>query len=204
MNTMLNYPRFNHQRKKKVDHVNQWQVTYKLIFLISIIATCIGSTHSIILKGTYQLCNTETNKVFWNEQNDCGAYIVITNSQSNQGNETWANLSKMHDTVSDESFQCMVKIHKWRFYESLFGYQSQSSETTNNYLSKNDCENLVRTKDCFCHKMSCAGKTCYYVPQVKPEYKWFNSISQEHLECHFTPRLIIAKRSEDFSIWSEM
>jgi len=107
-------------------------------------------------------------------------------------------LKKRHDIVSGEGIECVIIKHSKKMTMSFFGTAYTETETSYEKVTKEECHIMSATKQCRGKVMTCSNRsTCKYKPHIAADYRWFSTTTVTDYECHFTSRIVNAKKVND-------
>ena len=177
-------------RPKKITNMSLYATIISILSLLHL-GLCIETKHEM------SFCNIDDNPTYWSRSYPCKSLLDSGTKQISKPGRYYV-LSKQHDKVSGTGYQCMKKMIKNTYYESILGFKSAATSESYVKMTKYECENMVESRSCDNEPMKCSGSTCHYVPTPKSNYKWLSETTVTSYECHFSPRIIAAKSESDF------
>jgi len=107
-------------------------------------------------------------------------------------------LKKLHDEVSGKGIECVIIKHTKKMTMSFFGTAYTETEASYEIVNKEECHIMSETKKCRGKTMTCpTHSSCKYTPQLIADYRWFSTTKVTDYECHFSSRIINAKKLDD-------
>jgi hypothetical protein len=107
-------------------------------------------------------------------------------------------LKKLHDEVSGKGIECVIIKHTKKMTMSFFGTAYTETEASYEIVNKEECHIMSETKKCRGKTMTCpTHSSCKYTPQIIADYRWFSTTTVTDYECHFSSRIINAKKLDD-------
>lgn len=164
---------------------------------VLIVSLIIKFSYQFIIKDNFYFCDIEKDFFYWDEEDNCQNQIIFSNSVKYS---VFGILSKLHDKVSGDGWQCFKKKFTHEYTKTFF-----MEETTNLFeeiipLTRTECEFMVEKKICGdTGIMECEGTNCQYEEKSIPKFNWFSKNIVTTYSCQFFSRTIIA---EEFKfIW---
>ena len=108
-----------------------------------------------------------------------------------------AIMKKITHSISGSGFQCSMEKVIITTHTSVFFDQNDKVSIEPISLSASDCWYMVHSKRCKDKQMMCDGPSCIYKANIKPTYRWLETILHEDYSCKLTPRIISAKNVGD-------
>ena len=163
-----------------------------LCFILFLFTPALGLT----VEGEFDYCNTNSADMDLIDYNGpCKSYDRFSNEKP--GSTHAFVLSKMHEVVNGEGFQCIMKKLTRRSEETLFFSKHTDSWIENVKLSREDCEYMVKTKRCDQYPMKCNGNHCKFHQDPPANYRWGSTVTTFNYSCSIVPRYITAKSTSD-------
>jgi hypothetical protein len=161
-----------------------------IFILIFLVILSFKQAYALKINSKLPFCDITSNIPIWNEQDECTTSKIDDNKVEHS---PFIILSKMHDLVNGDGWQCYKTVHSYEYIESFTWARSKSSEITNVQLKRKDCRLMVETKMCNNNKMVCENSNCWYTPTIKAAYKWWDTVVITEESCKFHPKTIVAK-----------
>ena len=136
-----------------------------------------------------KFCDITSSMPVWDERDECHLPKI---DEAKVDHSPFIILSKMHDLVNGDGWQCYKTVHSYEYTEIAWA-RSKSSEVTNVHLKRRECKQMVDSKMCGDNKMTCENSNCWYTPTVTPDYKWWDTVTVKVESCKFHPKTIVAK-----------
>ena len=168
---------------------------YKAILIFSMLICFISPAQGILINGNFKYCETHNNKAIWDLPDSC-KHIIDTEITTT---EEFHVLERKTNEINGNGWQCMKTDYKIKTYKNFFGFDEDNAEnpiTIVNELSKEDCEEMVRTKNCGKIRMSCEMGYCN--TNIKPviNHYWLTEKTYEYSHCELYQIPIVSENKE--------
>ena len=189
-----NVPKAKKNWKKKINNIN-----YYLNILFILFFTILGFADCSIIKDNFQYCNINSKHMnILNTNLICPTKSFNLDSQinSNLSAKTFIQafvLSKMHNSVDGQGFQCSKRKNIKYTERTLFLEDHEDGSIEDVKLSRSECELMVQNKKCEGYEMNCIGKSCTFNGMPTVEYSWLKKRKFENYTCTISPIYITAK-----------
>ncbi len=107
-------------------------------------------------------------------------------------------LSKMHNSVDGQGFQCSKRKNIKYTERTLFLEDHEDGSIEDVKLSRSECELMVQNKKCEGYEMNCIGKSCTFNGMPIAEYSWLKKRKFENYTCTISPINISAKDPNEY------
>ena len=174
----------------KIKTFNSFNLFTFLLVLISLAIFGLKLVNCHKVNHQVKFCDTTSNMPVWDERDECHLPKI---DEAKVDHSPFIILSKMHDLVNGDGWQCYKTIHSYEYTESIAWTRSKSSEVTSVHLKRRECKQMIDSKMCGDNKMTCENSNCWFTPTVTPDYKWWDTVTVKVESCKFHPKTIVAK-----------
>ena len=134
------------------------------------------------IKDEFKFCEIHDNKAVWDIPESCKLDSAINHQQNTQ--QAYYVLNKRSNEVSGQGWYCTATNREVHTYVSFWGTKQISRNERNPLqLTNEDCWELINTKQCNKHPMSCKGDYC--ISDFKPQetYTWMATEITKWTDC---------------------
>jgi hypothetical protein len=104
------------------------------------IIVCYIMFHMFKLKRNFTFCDVTGNMATWDNSIDCEPPNL---DWTHMVNSSYFVLSKMHDVVNGDGFQCYKTRHRFEFHESIFFERHETYSVSIVKLKRLQCQKLL-------------------------------------------------------------
>ena len=160
-----------------------------LIPILFVIFMCPKRSKAFLIKDNFMYCETHNNPAIWDLPDSCRIQPRVEKTESLY---YYSILSQLTQVVSGSGWFCSKTRHEVRTYKNLFTFTSRETDQFVMEVTKEDCEEMVKTKRCEGGKMKCVGDYCELLYNPNFEYQWMTFLNKTVYSCTMYPQSIHA------------